>query len=174
MKSTQELVLTLNASNCNILKWYFHAAYAVHPDMKSHTGATLKMGQGHPISKSTKQKLNVKSSMEAELIGVDDTMGQILWTNNFIKSQGWDYAETIIYQDNKSAMLLEKNDRASSLKRTKHINIRYFFVKDCVDREEVKIEFLGTDDMIADFFSKPLTGKKFIEFRDEILNIKKE
>ena len=71
-------------------------------------------------------------------------------------------------------MLLEKNGRVSSSKRTKHINIRYFFVKDCIDCEEVKIKFLGTDDMIAEFFSKPLTGKKFIEFRDEVLNIKKE
>ena len=71
-------------------------------------------------------------------------------------------------------MLLEKNGRASSSKRTKHINIRYFFVKDCIDHEEVKIEYLGTEDMIADFFSKPLVGEKFIEFRDEILNIKKD
>ena len=71
-------------------------------------------------------------------------------------------------------MLLEKNGRASSSKRMKHINIRYFFVKDFIDCEEVKIEFLGTEDMIADFFSKPLVGKKFIEFRNEILNIKKE
>ena len=47
-------------------------------DMKSHTGATLRMGQGHPISRSTKQQLNMKSSTEAELIGADDTMGKIL------------------------------------------------------------------------------------------------
>ena len=51
---TKNLFLTLEANNTNILKWYVDAAYAVHPGMKSHTGATLKMGQGHPIIRSTK------------------------------------------------------------------------------------------------------------------------
>ena len=170
----RDLVLTLDATNCNILKWYVDAAHTVHDDMKGHTGKTLKIGKGHIFSKSTKQKLNTRSSTETELVGVDDVMPQILWTNNFIKAQGWDYSETIIYQDNKSAILLEKNGKASSSQRTKHINIRYFFIKDQVDKGNMKIEFLGTKDMIADFFSKPLTGKKFIEFRNQIMNIEEQ
>ena len=90
--------------------------------MKSHTGAALTMRSGTVYNGSTKQKLNVRSSTEAELVGVDDYIAQVLWTNYFLGAQGFTTENTIIYQDNKSAILLEKNGRTSSGKRTKHIN----------------------------------------------------
>ena len=127
--------------------------------MKGHSGITLKLGKGHPTSISTKQKLNTRSSTETEVVTTYDALPQILWTNNFIKAQGWDYEDTILYQDNKSAILMENNGKASCSKRTKHMNIPYFFVKDQVDNKEIKIEYLGTEDMTADFFNKPLQGK---------------
>ena len=172
LKATKELVLTLSADNTNLLKWYVDAAYAVHKDMRSQTGGVFTLGKGAAIASSIKQKLNTKSSTEAELVGVDDMVGNILWTNYFLKAQGYNYDETIIYQDNKSAILLEKNGMASSSKRTKHINIRYFFIKDRVEKKEVKILYCPTDEMIADYFTKPLQGKKFFEFRKTIMNIK--
>ena len=171
LKATKNLVLTLSADNTNLIKWYVDAAYAVHKDMKSHTGGVFTLGKGAAIASSIKQKLNTRSSTEAELVGVDDMVGNILWTNYFLKAQGYGYDETIVYQDNKSAILLEKNGTASSSKCTKHINIRYFFIKDRVEKNEVKIIYCPTDEMIADFFTKPLQGKKFIEFRKAIMNI---
>ena len=60
------------------------------------------------------------------MVGVDDFMPGILWTKNVMKSQDYDVVENIIVQDNKSAMLLEKNVKISSGKRTKHISIRFF------------------------------------------------
>ena len=77
-----------------------------------------------------------------------------------------------MYQDNKSAILLEKNGKKSSGRRTRHINIRYFFIADRVKRGELKIEYCSTDDMPADFFTKPLQGKNFFQFRKQIMNIK--
>jgi hypothetical protein len=68
-------------------------------------------------------------------------------------------------------MLLEKNGRGSSSKRTRHINIRYFFVADRVANGEVKIEYCPTGDMLADYFTKPLQGSSFRKFRNEIMNI---
>jgi hypothetical protein len=88
-----------------------------------------------------------------------------------MKAQGWKVNNMVIYQDNKSAILLENNGKLSSTSRTKHINIRYFFIKDCIKCKEVKIKFCGTNDMWADFYTKPLQGKKFIEFRKTILNL---
>ena len=84
------------------------------------------MGRGFPISASSKQKLNTRSSTETEIVAVDDLMPAILWTRLFLESQGHDVTENIIYQDNKAAILLEKNGKASSGKRTKHINMRFF------------------------------------------------
>jgi hypothetical protein len=81
------------------------------------------MGRGFPISVSTMQKLNTRSSTESELVGIDDMMPIILWTCYFLLSQGNGVVENLLLQDNKSSILLERNRRALSSKRTRHINI---------------------------------------------------
>ena len=139
--------------------------------MKSHRGGGASLGRGFPIVMSTKQKLNTRSSTEAELVGVDDCMPAICWTRYFVQAQGWDVQENILYQDNKSAILLEKNGKASSSKRTKHINIRYYFVTDRVGQKELTIEWCPTGDMVADFMTKPTQGATFRKFRDQIMGV---
>jgi hypothetical protein len=80
--------------------------------------------------------------------------------------------ENILYQDNQSAILLEKNGKASSSKRTKHINIRFFFVTDRIAQKELSVEWCPTGDMIADFMTKPTQGALFTKFRDQIMGVK--
>ena len=70
-------------------------------------------------------------------MGVDDMMSSILWTRYFLNHQGYKVNDNIIFQDNKSSMLLERNGKASSGKRTKHINVRYFFITDRISKGEV-------------------------------------
>ena len=67
----------------------------------------MTLGKGSICNRSTKQKLNTKSSMEAEVVGVDGMSLQMLWTNYFMREQGHNVIETMVYQDNKSTMLLE-------------------------------------------------------------------
>jgi hypothetical protein len=123
LQGTKELVLTLEADRCGAIQWWIDASFAVHPDMKSHsTGITMSLGKGSPFSSSISQKLNTKRSTEAELVGMDDGMPLIIWTRNFMVK------DNVVYQDNQSAILLERNGRAS----TRHVNIRYFFVTDCI------------------------------------------
>jgi hypothetical protein len=171
LRGTIDMPLTLEAHNMSIIKWWVDASYAVHPDMKSHTGGMMSLGKGAIYGASTKQKLNTKSSTEAELVGVNDIMPQILWTRYFLEAQGYTVSDSVINQDNQSAMLLEKNGRGSSSKRTRHINIRYFFVSDRVAAGEVSIHYCPTAEMLADFFTKPLQGSIFRRFRDFILNL---
>ncbi len=171
LRGTKKLILTLEADDMKMMKWYIDASYAVHKDMKGHTGGGMTMGKGSVYNRSTKQKINTKSSTETEVVGVDDILPQVLWTNYFMKAQGWNSYKTIVYQDNKSTILLENNGKLSSSNRKKHINVRYFFVKDCIERKELRIEFCGTDDMWADFYMKPLQGSKFETFRNKILNL---
>ena len=170
LRSTTTMPLTLEADNLHIVKWWVDASYAVHPDMKSHTGGTMSLGKGAIYSTSTRQKLVTKSSTEGELVGVADVMPQILWTRYFLEAQGYGVKDSIVYQDNQSAMLLEKNGRGSSSKRTRHINIRYFFVQDRVNNGEVQIEYCPTGEMLADYFTKPLQGSIFKKFRNMIMN----
>ena len=161
----------MSSNDLNILKWWIDASHHVHNDLKGHTGATMSMGQGSVYSTSIKQKLNTKSSTESELVGIDEVLPQVLWTNYFLKEQGYDIQDTVVYQDNKITILLEKNGQLSSSKCTKHIQARYYFIKQCIDRKQVSVQHCPTEDMIADFFTKPLQGKKFKEFRDLIMNL---
>ena len=68
-------------------------------------------------------------------------------------------------------MLLEKNGRGSSSKRTRHINIRYFFVVDRIKQGELRVEYCPTGDMVADYFTKPLQGSLFRRMHDTIMNV---
>jgi hypothetical protein len=172
LRATALMPLTLEADSVQLVKWWVDGSFAVHDDMQSHTGGTMTLGKGSIYSTSTRQKLNTKSTTEAELVGVDDVMPQILWTRYFLEGQGYGACESVIYQDNKSAILLERNGRASSSKRTRHINIRYFFLADRIANKEVDIQYCPTGKMLADFFTKPLQGTPFRKFRDLIMNFK--
>lgn len=86
-----------------------------------------------------------------------------------MNAQGYKVSDNIIFQDNKSTMLLERNGKASSSKRTKHINVRYFFITDRISKGEVRVEWCPTSEMVADFMTKPLQGSTFKRFRDLIM-----
>jgi hypothetical protein len=131
----------------------------------------MSMGKGSIYNTSTKQKLVTQSTTEAEITGVHDVMPQLIWTAHFLHGQGVNIDESNLYQDNTSSILIEKNGHISSMKRTRHTNIRYFFIKDQVDSKHVKIEHCPTADMIANFFTKPLQGTPFRKLRDRIINI---
>jgi hypothetical protein len=151
LRGTPEQVLTLEAKNMSIVKWWVDASFAVQPDMRSHIGAGMLIGKGAIYSSSTRQKINTRSSTEGELVGVKDTLPQIIWTRNFLEAQGYKMGPADVYQDNQSAILLGKNGKASSSRRTRHINIRYFFVTDRVAKGEVIIKYCPTKEMLADF-----------------------
>ncbi len=87
----------------------------------------------------------------------------------FLKAQGFAVSNDILYQDNKSAMLLETNGRASSSKRTRHIEIWYYYVADQVAKGDLRVVWHPTDKMIADFLTKPLQGKAFVKFQDLLM-----
>ena len=171
LRDSKDLYLTLEADTGVDIKWWIDASFAVHPNMRGHTGGGLTMGRGFPIVSSTKQKLNTRSSTESELVGVDDMMPSILWTRYFLKAQGYKVSNNVIFQDNQSTMLLERNGKASSSKRTKHINVRYSFITDRISKGEVRVEWCPTKDMVADFMTKPLQGSMFKKFRDLIIGV---
>ncbi len=129
----------------------------------------MTMGRCFPISVSTKQKLNTKSSTESEYVSNDNMMPIILWTRYFLLSQGYEVIENLLLQDNKSSILLERNGKASSGKHTRHINICYFFITDQVNMKELTIKWCPTKQMVADFMTKLIQGSYFRHLRDYIM-----
>ena len=112
----------------NTIRWWVDASFGTHWDSKGHIGAMMSFGKGAAMSLSKKQKLNVRSSTKSKLIGIDDAIPSIMWLMYFIKAQGYDVTHNILYQDNKSTILIATNGRMSSSKQTKHIHHRYFLV----------------------------------------------
>jgi len=169
LKNTQDEVLTLGANDTQSTEWWVDAAFAVHPDYKSHTGAIFSLGRGAIVSVSSKQKVNSRSSTEAEMIGIDDIVSKALWTRRFIEYQGFDLESNMVYRDNTSAMKLEENGRWSASKRTRHFDIKYFYVTDLIQRTEMSIKYCHTSNMWADYHTKPLTGPAFVKMRNVIM-----
>jgi len=86
--------------------------------------------------------------------------------------QGYPIKDNTLFEDNQSEIRMLKNGRNSCTGNSRHIHIRYFFVKDRVDKGEIKVEYCPTEQMLADFYTKPLQGSLFRKFRDVIMGYK--
>ena len=115
----------------------------------------MTLGKGATTSTSTKQKVNVRSSTEGELVGADDALPQAIWSKYFIEAQGHKVDNNIMLQDNKSGMLLETNGKFLSSKRTKHINNKYFLITDKIAQGDLQLEYCPTNKMWSDGHTKP-------------------
>jgi len=162
VKGTATRGIVLRVGEKMTVKAYIDAAYGVHTDSgKSHTGCAIVLGDaGALFAKSAKQKIVTKSSTEAELVGLSDTASQAIHLRNFVLAQGYETGPAVIYQDNLSCMALMKRGSPGS-ERSRHINIRHFWVKEKVDSGEVMIEHLSTKQMMANILTKPVQGEQF-------------
>jgi hypothetical protein len=172
LRGSLDEFLTLGADDICKMKTWVDASYAVHEDMKSHTGGVVSFGRGAAMSKSSKHKLNTKSSTEAELVGASDYLPYPIWAKKFLEAQGYPIKENLFYQDNQSTIKFEKNGRKSCGSKSRHIDIRYFFIKNRLDIENIDVQYCPTEQMLADFFTKPLQGSLFRKFRDVIMGHK--
>ena len=162
--------LALDAGNgVHNVEWLVDLAFGVHPDFKSHVGGTVtfERGKGLAINISAKQKLNTESSTVtvAEPVEADCVLPLALWAPSFLKEQGHEVRENTVKQDNESTILLAKNGKTSSGKRTQAISIRHFHITNQTKWGNVSIEHCPTDKMTSDHMSKGSQGVKFRKFR---------
>ena len=169
IKRTIEMPRIIGTNNMQTMHTWVDASYATHDNMRGHTGGVISMGVGAVHHKTSKQKLNTKSSTESELVGASDYIPWTVWTKRFLEGQGYSVKRNLFYQDNESAMKLETNGRSSCGEKSRHIHIRYFFIKDVLKRESIEMKHCPTEIMIANFFTKPLQGKLFHKMRDIIM-----
>ena len=145
--------------------------FMVHPNMHWHTGAAMSMGTGSRFSRSLKQNMVPHSSTKSELIGVYDVLPQVLWTKKLLEDQGLTVKETVLYQDNMSLILLKKNGKQSSSKCPKHMDIQFSYVTEHVQNKTLSMKHCPTEEMVADFFTKPLQGSLFVRLHNFIMGL---
>ena len=129
------------------------------------------LGKGAILLSSSKQKINTRSSTESEIVAVDGGITKPLWMRNLLLVQGEKVEDCILFQDNQSSIRL-KYGFASAGKRSKHFDIRFWFITDRVKSGVISsIEFCPTLNMLVDVMTKPLQGSLFQKFRNNVLGI---
>ena len=106
-----------------------------------------------------------KSSTEAELIALSDSANQALYLRWFLIDQGYEMGPVTFYQDNTSTMALVARGKPGA-ERTRHIDIRYFWLADRVKRGDATVVHMCTAEMYANILTKPLQGAQFIYERE--------
>ena len=103
------------------------ASYVVHHDMNSRTRGVMSIGLGVTHCRSSKQKLNTKSSTEADIVGASDYFPYNIWYVMFMRHQGYLDNSNRFFQDNQIATRMEVNGRNSCTGNSRNIDIRYFY-----------------------------------------------
>ena len=149
---------------------YVDASFGTHSDGTSRTGTVIMLAGAAIGAWTNKQKIVTKSSTEAELVALSDGLPPVLWAREFMLSQGYAMAATPIAQDNQGVLAILDKGRHSK-QRTRHMNIRYFFIRDRVRSGEVLLHYTATSDMVADVLTKPTNGIQFKKLRGLLLGI---
>jgi len=86
-----------------------------------------------------------------------------------MEAQGYEIKHNVLYQDNKTTILLLENGKSSSTKRTHALNICYFYLTDQIEKGNIEVHYCPTNKMVADYHFKPLQGKPFNFLRRQLL-----
>ena len=140
------------------LQGYADASYASHESdnrRASQLGYVITMGGSFITARSTKTKTTCDSATAAELMALHVTLNEILWLRKFLNALGVKQHTTTLYEDNDGAMKLAQM-KTGNLGLTKHVDIKFFTIRDSIDNGDVRVEHVPTKDMLADGFTKAL------------------
>ncbi len=147
------------------------ASYAEHKDGRSHTGGCIGFESDTAcwfMWVSSKQPVVALSTCESELIATSTIGCGVEWGRQFLQELGHVQLTIEIGVDNKCSMhLLEQG--TGSFKRAKHIKVRYFWLKDLIDEEEIVLKYIPSEELVADLLTKTITGAKFKYLRAKLL-----
>lgn len=136
---------------------------------KSVSGFVTKLNGDVVTWASKKQSVVAQSSCEAELYAESAAIQEVMWLNGLMAELGFDQStHSVIYGDNQSTQTISKNGIKSD--RTKHIDVKYHFITDCINKNQIKLEWVPSVDNQADIFTKALDRTKFTHFTDLLMN----
>ena len=149
---------------------YCDAAFMCNHDLRSRGGWGIWMAGALVFAKSSMLSIMCQSATEAELVttalGADDAE----YVNEIKQSMKLPVNKYELMEDNQSVIEMLKNGKPTS-QRTRHIGMRHFIVSDLMKQGKLSVVWCPTDKMIADIWTKPLTGKTFTKFRDMITEV---
>jgi hypothetical protein len=171
MKQTARMPLRLKAHAPLQVVTSIDAAFANRTNMRSTSGACTTLGEGMFSCFSRMQKLNSKSSTEAEIIALSDGNNTPLWLADWLAYQGYKKLPIIIEQDNLSCMTLMEQGHAKA-ENTRFIEVRYFWIFDYIKSGKIKLVKIPTEEMASDYFTKPVQGAIFTRLHKKVMGYK--
>lgn len=168
LSGTSKLGITLKPNNYQ-LSCEADASFGIHKDGKGHNGGICYIGNSVYKVETSKQALVGKSSTECELISLNKIIEQIIWSKYLLEECGYKQNIIKIGQDNKSTITMAING-SGKVGRTKHINVRFYFVKQFIDNKDVELVYIPSIEMVADGLTKVLPRSEFVRWRKQILN----
>lgn len=161
---------TISKPNVNDrLLGFCDADWAGNSDNRRSTTGFLFTLYGSPISwKSKLQASTALSSVEAEYISLCAAAREAKWTRQLLFELGFPQdSATTIFEDNKGCISISGNDRTDT--RSKHIDVKYHFVRQMIKLNQIQVEYLPTEEMVADMFTKPTSTIAFLKCRSSIV-----
>ena len=154
--SRNSYALTFKKDNELVLKGWADASYANNHDGKSTSGYCFKIGNSIVSWSAKKQNIVALSTTESETIGLTYAAQEAIWFKVLLEELGHPQSAVEIFEDNQACIKLAKNPQQHS--RTKHIQVRYFFIRQHLEDGTIILTYCPTADQLADVFTKILTG----------------
>lgn len=162
IRCNKKASIVFRHSESNQLIIQADASFGVHKDTAGHTGILIKLYDNIVMFKSSKQKIITKSSTESELVALDDAGTYGIWIYRLLMNFGIEFDVPIIFQqDNLSTIFMAEHGK-TQFKRTKHINNKYYFIKQFIDDKIFKLNHCYGRDLFVDFFTKYMSKEKFV------------
>jgi hypothetical protein len=133
---------------------------------RAHQGLCQFLGRSLVSWASKKQNSVALSTAEAEYIAAGHCCVQLLWMRQTLRDYGYKLSKVPLLCDNDSAICMADNPVEHS--RTKHIDIRYHFLRDHQQKGDIEIAYVNTQNQLVDIFTKPLDEKTFSKLRNEL------
>ncbi|KAG7962752.1 hypothetical protein I3843_09G081300 [Carya illinoinensis] len=166
---TVDIGLKFEKSEDSLVTGYVDSDYAGDLDKRRSTTGYVFTMAGGPVSwRSTLQSTIALSSTEAEYMAVTEAVKEAIWLQGLVTDLGFKQLEVTVYCDSQSAIHLAKNQVYHS--RTKHIDVRFHFVREILEEGDILLQKIGTEDNPADMLTKVVTGIKFQHCLD-LINI---
>jgi hypothetical protein len=167
LAGTSDYALVFDGASNKGLIAYTDSDYAADPiKRRSTTGFLFKLANGIISWQSRAQKTIALSATEAEYMALSDCSRQAVWINNIFSELGLNVKAVQICADNEGGIFIASNPVQE--RRTKHIDVRYHYVRDLLEQKRIDIVWVPTDDNIADMFTKNLGHIKFVKFRSKL------
>jgi hypothetical protein len=167
LKGTYDYGITMAKEQELKLIGYSDSDFAGEKTDRKSTGGYVFMLDGIISWSSKKQTCVALSSMEAEYIALSEAVKETIWLRRFLEELGFKQEEaTTLFEDNQGTIAFAKDP--IDQKRTKHIEVRYHFVREKVETKEVKLEYRNTKLMLADIMTKGLSKQLYTYMRNKM------